>query len=94
MNYGLADYLLDNYGDCKAGRCVCLLTGQWIGRGCPNWTPLGVKTWDELGDWMDEQRAREHEQGDQESGGEDKGEGEPSSIRESRTPRKRGGKRT
>jgi hypothetical protein len=59
----MADYLLDNYGECTRGadcywgkdtrgkRNGCLLTG-WLGRKCPHWRPLGATTWDELRDSM------------------------------------------
>jgi hypothetical protein len=45
-----ADYFLDLWGTCsmtKFGKPYCFCNdsragGVWIGRGCVNWTPLGV----------------------------------------------------
>lgn len=48
-----AGYFLDHYGVCSLtergvrGGCVCL-NAVWMGRGCPWWIPLGVKSFDEL----------------------------------------------
>ena len=47
----MAEYLLDNYGECALGsaRCYhgpgpqCLKLG-WRGRACENWKPLGART--------------------------------------------------
>lgn len=52
----MADYLLDNYGECELGseRCYhgpgpqCLKRG-WRGRDCPHWKTLGARTLEELG---------------------------------------------
>lgn len=46
----LEGYLADRYGTCKLGsNCICLKAEcPWLGRGCLNWVPLGVKTWAEL----------------------------------------------
>jgi hypothetical protein len=53
----IADYLLDNYGECSRGEdCYwgkdgkghsCLRQG-WLGRACKHWHPLGVTSLDEL----------------------------------------------
>lgn len=50
-----ADYFLDNYGTCErehlCGRDGCLRTG-WLGRSCPHWKSLGVRSLDELRDFV------------------------------------------
>ena len=39
---------LDNYGTCRLNsECRCLRTG-WLGRRCPEWSPLGITNWDDL----------------------------------------------
>jgi hypothetical protein len=43
----LRDYLLDNYGVCKATPCACV-AGVWRGRACPHWQPLGATSYVEL----------------------------------------------
>lgn len=45
-------YLADQYGSCRKGdKCECLRPGNpWIGTGCLDWEPLGVKTFQELYD--------------------------------------------
>ncbi len=52
MSEPLADYLLDNYGECRRGNPHCGHHGcrktGWRGRLCPHWSPLGATTWDEL----------------------------------------------
>jgi hypothetical protein len=47
MSGGLADYLADNYGRCRAQRCICR-ERQWLGRACPDWIPSGATNWIEL----------------------------------------------
>lgn len=55
----LADYLLDNYGECDrkadcywgrdaAGKWNGCLKIGWRGRECPHWHPLGATDLDEL----------------------------------------------
>jgi hypothetical protein len=47
-----AEYLFDNYGHCRCdARCLCL-RGTWKGLACPYWVPLGVRTYDELREWI------------------------------------------
>jgi uncharacterized phage-associated protein len=44
-----ADYFLDNYGNCTAEPCRCRLPeNRWVGRLCPHWAPLGVRSHAEL----------------------------------------------
>lgn len=44
----LEGYLADNYGRCNLeAKCQCL-RDKWKGQTCPHWSPLGVKTLDEL----------------------------------------------
>jgi hypothetical protein len=42
-------YWLNNYGHCEldSPKCICLKTG-WKGQTCPNWIPLGVKSYEEF----------------------------------------------
>ncbi len=43
------DYFLDNYGTCKLENlCLCRRMGNWYGRECHNWVPLGVISIEEL----------------------------------------------
>jgi hypothetical protein len=45
----LADYLLDNYGRCRATECACRKPGtMWLGRACAHWQPAGARTLGEL----------------------------------------------
>ncbi len=50
----IEDYLADEYGRCAKGSAWCyhgggcLKTG-WKGRGCPNWIPMGWKTFADIG---------------------------------------------
>lgn len=40
---------LDYYGTCRASPCICLKPKHpWIGRLCPNWTPIGFKSHAEM----------------------------------------------
>ena len=41
------DYFLDRWGNCSVTPCACM-GREWIGRACPNWTPLGVTSHEEL----------------------------------------------
>jgi hypothetical protein len=46
-------HLLENYGECTAGRhCSCLRAAGgiagWMGTDCPNWRSWGVRNWEEL----------------------------------------------
>jgi len=42
------NYWLDNYGTCEVGASACTcLKRKWLGQGCINWTPLGVKSFEE-----------------------------------------------
>lgn len=48
-----AQYFDHNYGTCAVCPCPCLerifkQIHPWLGTGCPNWQPLGVRSWDEL----------------------------------------------
>lgn len=47
---GIDGYLLDNYGICtRDADCQCLKPSRlWLGRGCPNWRPLGATNFDQL----------------------------------------------
>lgn len=47
------NYFLDLYGTCQMQKCLCLdLMNKgkmpWLGRGCSNWKPLGVRSHKEL----------------------------------------------
>jgi hypothetical protein len=44
----LTDYLADFYGRCAAQACACNRPGQWKGRGCPHWQPMGWQSFDEI----------------------------------------------
>jgi hypothetical protein len=54
---GTADYFLDHYSTCDLGadcywsKFGCLRTG-WRGRQCKHWHPLGVRSLEELMQWM------------------------------------------
>lgn len=54
------DYWLDNYGTCKnhAKQCQCLQIGPWLGQGCLDWIPLGVKSFEELKEHIIESKHR------------------------------------
>lgn len=52
----LKTYLLDNYGSCKKRPCECIVKGDWKGRLCPNWTPAGFQTWEEVFSYAKEQK--------------------------------------
>mgnify|MGYP000058226284 CR=1 FL=1 len=41
------DDILDLYGQCSRGKCICLITG-WLGRKCSSWNSFGAETFDEL----------------------------------------------
>lgn len=45
-----ANYFLDFYGTCTLGlKCLELKPGvEWLGRFCPQWRPLGVRSHEEL----------------------------------------------
>lgn len=43
----MIDYLHDTYGICAADKCKCLKSG-WYGRECPNWTPIGLNSFEEM----------------------------------------------
>lgn len=42
--------LRDLYGTCSVTPCSCLRVA-WLGRMCPNWTPMGPKEQPELAAW-------------------------------------------
>jgi hypothetical protein len=48
------DYFLDMYGTCDLGRkCHELKPGvEWLGRACPHWKPLGVRSHAEFADYF------------------------------------------
>jgi hypothetical protein len=54
----MKDYILDHYGTCQLGpMCVCIRPLQpWLGRGCYNWTPLGVTTYEQLHEYIRRER--------------------------------------
>lgn len=43
-------YFLTNYGNCKLEKCMCIdwqnprFKGAWGGLACPDWVPLGAKS--------------------------------------------------
>lgn len=47
-----ADYWFDNYGACRQGpKCQCLKYG-WKGQSCLDWQPIGVKSLEELFEYV------------------------------------------